>query len=98
MRRCYENASDDSHNTCVMKFLVCSMGFRFRWEASAPCLDALNNERPLSSSATAPRTVNIRPTLGRPPPFGCLTQKWQTKTSIEYELSAATGNPAVITR
>jgi hypothetical protein len=35
MRRCYENASDDSHNTCVMKFLVCSMGFRFRWEASA---------------------------------------------------------------
>jgi hypothetical protein len=22
MRRCYENASDDSHNTCVMKFLV----------------------------------------------------------------------------
>jgi hypothetical protein len=35
MRRCYKNASDDSHNTCVMKFLVCSMGFRFRWETSA---------------------------------------------------------------
>lgn len=35
MRRCYKYASDDSHNTCVMKFLVCPMGFRFRWETSA---------------------------------------------------------------
>ncbi len=36
MRRCYKNASDDSHNTCVMKFLECSMGLRFGWEAPKP--------------------------------------------------------------
>jgi hypothetical protein len=25
MRRCYKTASDDSHNTCVMKFSVMAM-------------------------------------------------------------------------
>jgi hypothetical protein len=30
MRRYYKNASDDSHNTCVMKFSERYMGLRFR--------------------------------------------------------------------
>jgi len=65
MRRCYKNASDDSHNTCVMKFLV------HVWLAALGSSGALTQLIPLRVSLP-PGQTSARLTN---PKFQCLDKQ-----------------------